>query len=283
MARKTFELNTRTQGRIIDINTGKYVTTKIPVVCDRIRHYRQGQGIEQKQLAETLGVNSNAISNWETGRCRPDVNLLPEICKALGITLNQLFMIEDRLQNYTASEQMMMESFRNLSYANQSAVRKLISFLEQSEMMEKLPKMVSLIEIDRRAAAGIGDPTEFDEVGRDIVMISSPVIERSDYVFTVSGESMEPEYHDGDRVLVQKNGHGADLTYGEVGIFMTGNEIYIKEYQPEGLRSLNEEYPMMRFDESQAVYLIGRVMGILEQKDFATKHQAEIFWSMQEG
>ena len=33
--------------------------------------------MEQKALAKAIGVTGNAISNWENGRARPDVNLIP--------------------------------------------------------------------------------------------------------------------------------------------------------------------------------------------------------------
>ena len=44
-----------------------------------------------------------------------------------------------------------------------------------------------------------------------------------------------------------------------------GNETYIKEYQEDGLHSLNPSYPTIRFDENVSVYLIGRVIGILDK------------------
>ena len=53
---------------------------------------------------------------------------------------------------------------------------------------------------------------------------------------------MEPEFHDGDQVLVR---HGVSLRPGEVGIFTRGDEGYIKVYQRDGLHSLNPAYPSL--------------------------------------
>ena len=51
----------------------------LPAVCGRIRSLRERLGMEQKVLAARLGVTANAVSNWENGRSRPDLNLLPAL------------------------------------------------------------------------------------------------------------------------------------------------------------------------------------------------------------
>ena len=58
---------------------------------------------------------------------------------------------------------------------------------------------------------------------------------------------------------------------GDVGAFMIDNETYIKEYQPDGLHSLNPKYDVMRFSDEESVYLIGRVMGVLSPESIATE------------
>ena len=44
---------------------------EIPVLCRQIRFFRELKKIEQKELAEKVGIKSNAVSNWENGRTRP--------------------------------------------------------------------------------------------------------------------------------------------------------------------------------------------------------------------
>ena len=76
---------------------------------------------------------------------------------------------------------------------------------------------------------------------------------------------MEPDYHNGDLVLVERIPDAPSLSPGEIGAFIVGNETYIKRYEEDGLHSLNPAYPTMHFDEEASVYLIGRVLGILAQ------------------
>ena len=58
----------------------------LPLICERVRHYRSLRKLEQKQLAQALGITANAVSNWEQGRSRPDVALIPDLCKVLDIS-----------------------------------------------------------------------------------------------------------------------------------------------------------------------------------------------------
>lgn len=49
------------------------------------------KNLTQMQLAELLGITNQAVSKWENGRGMPEVSLLQPLCKALGISLNELF------------------------------------------------------------------------------------------------------------------------------------------------------------------------------------------------
>ena len=51
----------------------------------------------------------------------------------------------------------------------------------------------------------------------------------------------------------------------------------IKEYQKDGLHSYNEDYDTMHFNSDEHVILIGKVMGILEEKDLATDEHIELY------
>ena len=55
-----------------------------------IAERRKALGLTQRQLAECLAVSDKAVSKWETGRGLPDVLLMPPLCAALGITVNDL-------------------------------------------------------------------------------------------------------------------------------------------------------------------------------------------------
>ena len=55
-----------------------------------IAECRKSKGLTQKQLAEKLNITDRAISKWENGRSVPDSAIMLDLCKELGITVNDL-------------------------------------------------------------------------------------------------------------------------------------------------------------------------------------------------
>lgn len=281
MPRRTFELSTSDETNIIDMKTGEKVKKPtLPIVCERIHYYRERLSMEKKMLGELVGVTGNAVGNWEAGRTRPDISLLPKICNALHITLYELFDVEDPTIQYTAREQLLMEHFQLLSDGHKHAVKSLVDTLLMVEESEKCRVVRQRILCDRSLAAGVGDPTEIYESGEPIFLYASSEVDKADYVFSVNGDSMEPEYHNGDLVLVQCGENGPNLAYGEIGAFTIGNETYIKVYEEDGLHSLNPAYKTMKFCDEEKVYLIGRVVGILDPGEIATQEDVEKYISL---
>ncbi len=269
MAKRSFAHNNSPADGMIDMHTGLPAEIATPMICRQIHHHRQRLGMEQKALAQAVGVTANAVSNWERGRVRPDVNLLPDICRALGITLYQLYGLDEPGPRLTTGEKQFLAEYRQLSAGNRLAVRTLTQSLNRARQLEQQRELCRLLRFDRQLAAGVGDPAELEDQGTPIFVYADAVTGSPDCVFTVNGDSMEPEYPDGSMVLVQRTSRQEDLEAGMVGAFMIGNEAYIKIYQSDGLHSLNPAYPVMRFAAYEHVYLIGRVLGKLEEEDIA--------------
>ena len=51
---------------------------------------RKEQGLTQEQLGEKLGVTNKTVSRWETGTYMPPVEMLEELSKMYGLTINEL-------------------------------------------------------------------------------------------------------------------------------------------------------------------------------------------------
>lgn len=56
----------------------------------RIARLRKEKGMSQENLAEKLGVSSQAVSKWENDQSCPDISLLPQLARLLGITADEL-------------------------------------------------------------------------------------------------------------------------------------------------------------------------------------------------
>ena len=77
----------------------------------------------------------------------------------------------------------------------------------------------------------------------------------------MSGDSMEPTYHDGDILLVSSE--PAEL--GDIGIFTLDGQGYVKSLGDEVLISLNPQYdPIPARD---GIICNGKVIGVLDAND----------------
>ena len=63
-----------------------------------ILYFRQQQGLTQQQLADVLGINKMAISNYEKGKRQPSIETVKAISKALVISLMQFMAYSEGVE-----------------------------------------------------------------------------------------------------------------------------------------------------------------------------------------
>ena len=56
----------------------------------RIGALRREKTLKQDELAELLNVSPQAVSKWENDQSCPDISLLPELARILGVTVDEL-------------------------------------------------------------------------------------------------------------------------------------------------------------------------------------------------
>ena len=79
-----------------------------------IQEKRKDKNLTQSELAEKLNITDRAISKWENGNCLPDAGTMPELCKILSISINDLFSGEvvDMKENEKKLEENLLEMAR---------------------------------------------------------------------------------------------------------------------------------------------------------------------------
>ena len=121
--------------------------------------------------------------------------------------------------------------------------------------------MLSLDFYNYPASAGTGNFLE-DTEPEALWVRATPESERADFVLSISGDSMEPTFFDGDLVLVEKC---TDLNLGEIGIFIVNGDAYIKELGDACLISHNEKYSPIKLSDTDSAYCCGRVIGAIRE------------------
>ena len=112
---------------------------------------------------------------------------------------------------------------------------------------------------DFPASAGTGNFLE-SELPEKIWVNESSEAEQADFVIPISGDSMEPTFHSGDRVFVVKDDV---LEEGDIGIFIVNGDAYIKELGNKCLISHKKAYKPITLLSTDSVYCCGRVLGIV--------------------
>ena len=117
---------------------------------------------------------------------------------------------------------------------------------------------------DEPTAAGFGNYLSSSPVGKVEQYPDGVVPHGTSYGVPISGDSMEPKYHDGSTAFVQSV---PAIESGEVGLFSLNGSSYIKQLVVDRangsvrLRSLNPAYPDIEVHEGDYLYTFGRVLG----------------------
>lgn len=142
-------------------------------LSERLKNERKKAGLSQVQFAEKLGLNARTYASYERGERDISTALLLDICKALNIS-------SDRLLGNPAEQ-------------------------PEGNNLEVVPPPDAMVRIPviGEVAAGmtcLADMQIIDTMLCDAAMIHTGY----DYVYLkVKGDSMEPEMHEGDLVLVR--------------------------------------------------------------------------------
>ena len=87
-----------------------YVTGKT------IRELREKRKFTQKELAERLNLSDKTISKWETGKGLPDIGVIDDLSKALGISIGELLTGEYRENEFCITLNHPMEKNHYISF-----------------------------------------------------------------------------------------------------------------------------------------------------------------------
>lgn len=192
----------------------------------RIAEARSNNGLSltgfSKLLADFgVSVTAAAINKWELGGSAPNAYQLLAIRQALNIEDDGFFM-----------------SNAGLPELNAEGLRKVAEYradLIASGKYKPQPKVVPFIKyIDMPVsslAVSAGTGAFLDE--GNFEMISFPeasVPKGANFGVRVSGDSMEPVYHDGQIVWVEQC---EQIAVGEVGVFIYDGEGYLKVYSEQ--------------------------------------------------
>ena len=251
------------------------------MIKDKLREVRERTGMNKKEFAEYIGIKYTTYNNYETGAREPDSEFLIRFSKKFNVSTDFLLGLqEDKeiLYSYElkASEYEHIEKYRSLDPHGQQTIDIILDreldrttqAKESADTIEHLQQRLAIHSIPPHfyayygKIAAAGTSVEFSDIAAGVrAYPENELNKNADYVIGVRGDSMEPEYSDGDIVYVQKTDH---IEIGDIGIFQKGNNIYIKKAGENGLISLNSNYPPLTAGGDRIIVL-GKVLGKAEK------------------
>ena len=61
------------------------------VIAEKIKEYRNINGLSQKEFGKLIGVSAQAVYKWERNICYPDIIFLPNLAQILNCTTDDFF------------------------------------------------------------------------------------------------------------------------------------------------------------------------------------------------
>lgn len=240
------------------------------ILGNSIKEVRKSKKLTQKKLAELTGFKQNTISNHENGNRQLDEGDIRIYAQALGVSPQYLFDLSKPSSVDTTSPiQTIYDQLHQprqvkvLSYAERQLSE------QRDEEKTKINEVSEVIQLysydyyDHPVSAGTGQYLNDVRVEQ----IELPVDIDADFVIPIKGDSMEPDYHDGDLVFIQTS---VDLNNGVIGVFNYNGDAYIKQLvidkEQAYLHSLNPAYKDMPITPETDFRIIGEVVDLYREK-----------------
>ena len=217
---------------------------------EKIKSRRKELKMTQKDIAAQLGISYQAYSAWERGVKEPSKEKVRRLEQILRVPKDYFTEIE------------IVRLYNTLSNKGKNQI---VEYARDLVQKEKTQQVISVSEnfyeyhVYEKMSAGIG-ASVYDDCDYDTVYFNEELAH--DFASWVSGDSMEPKYHNGSVALIRETGFDYD---GAVYAVVCNNQTYIKRVyrEEEGLRlvSINPRYDdiLISYDEDPRV--VGVIVG----------------------
>nr|WP_294037700.1 XRE family transcriptional regulator [Ruminococcus bromii] len=207
-------------------------------IAIKIKDLAKTKGYKLSDMFETIGIGKNTMSNLKTSM--PKADTLAKIADYLDCSVDYLLGRTDN------------------SEVNTNLVIKSLPLITSEELNKPSTKTIIIPFYRTPASAGTGSwlnddtPVEYTNVPKTEKTLSA------DFLLEVRGDSMQPKFLDGDRVLVKNS---ESIYEEEIGVFVLNGESYIKKMGRNELISLNSAYKPIQLHEFDEIRCVGKVLG----------------------
>lgn len=231
----------------------------LKLVCDE-------KGLKITPIVLECGGTKGVIGGWKKG-AMPNSDIVMKLSVRLNVPTDKLLFGKELFSStskLSVDEQNLIKSFNKLSERSKGKLierAEMLLELETPEVLEPAITYIDLYDMPVSAGTGVDLSGYYKE---ELKVKRSSEAEQADFCLRISGNSMEPDYHDGDIILVKGR---PTIQIGEIGVFVVNGSGYIKELGKNKLISLNDEYDDIILTENDSVWCMGEVIATLEDDD----------------
>lgn len=251
---------------------------RMQIIAENITHFRKQRGITQKELAKEVGITPSTMTDYMKLRSAPSFGVIQKLSDYFGVKKSDIdttFKEESTTSLPDTPDlltQQITDKVVQLTPDNKKIVLRTSEELLKkqneeetkiNEVSEKIVQLYGYDYYDHATSAGTGQYLNDVRVEQ----IELPIDVDADFVIPIKGDSMEPDYHDGDLVFIQTS---VDLNDGVIGVFNYNGEAYIKQLvidtEQAYLHSLNPDYKDMPITPETDFRIIGEVVDLYREK-----------------
>ena len=240
-------------------------------ISDNLNKLKQEKGYNQQDIVKGSGISQSTLSQYFAGKRLPSKKNAEILADFFEVPIE---VIDPRLSNSPAPTTSSIQSIYDqlepprqgkvLTYAeSQLKEQRNEEETKINEVSEKVIQLYGYDYYDHATSAGTGQYLNDVRVER----IELPVDVDADFVIPIKGDSMEPDYQDGDLIFIQTS---VDLNDGVIGVFNYNGEAYIKQLvidtEQSYLHSLNPAYKDMPITPETDFRIIGEVVDLYREK-----------------
>ena len=243
---------------------------------EKVKEIKKDRKMTSAELSQKADIPLGTLTKVLSGATdEPRLSVAYKIALALDMPLDAL--LSDGtcdILSLTEDERELIKNFRLLDRRAKNTVELIIN-KEIERISDEKDRKINIRKNNGGTAAMItlplflmpvsaGTGAILDNSDSENIQVRSNYTTRiADFALRVSGDSMEPSFHSGDILLVQKQNF---VEKGELGIFIGDGEGYFKRFMGKYLHSLNPEYddiPLSRFTDFMCC---GKVIGNLKRR-----------------
>lgn len=198
------------------------------MLSTEIKRLRKRSGLNQYELGELVDMSQASVASWENGSRKPSPDMIVKLAKVFGVSTDELLEANDEISGIVEGKALRVP---------------VLGSIPAGVPIEAIEDILDWEEV----------PADWGRGGKEY------------FALKVHGNSMLPEYRDGDVVIFRK----ADTCESgqDCAVMANGDDATFKrvKWSPKGvmLQALNPDYDSYVYTSKEWEESNGRILGVV--------------------